>query len=171
MKAESKKEPTDRMRAAGAEIISSLNKIPFPIKTADWFGDELYLTYRPPFVEPYPAEFIEKLKSVALENVRPKIKCVILPDYALNKCTDEERKSDQDKFHNWLDELFWKKYDESKIAELEKTKIMPITKKGKKIMKAMKDEYGKEKGEKIFYASKNKGKIKGVEGKKKGHKK
>lgn len=48
---------------------------------------------------------------------------------------------------------------------------MPITKKGRKIKEAMKDEYGKEKGEKIFYASKNKGKIKGVEGKKKGHKK
>jgi len=35
-------------------------------------------------------------------------------------------------------------------------------------MKAMKKEYGKKRGEKIFYASKNKGTIKGVEkGKKK----
>lgn len=40
---------------------------------------------------------------------------------------------------------------------------MPLTKKGKKIMKAMKEEYGKTKGEGIFYASKNKGTIKGVE--------
>jgi len=40
---------------------------------------------------------------------------------------------------------------------------MPLTKKGKKIMKAMKSEYGKKEGEKVFYASKNKGKIKGVE--------
>ena len=40
---------------------------------------------------------------------------------------------------------------------------MPLTKKGKEIMKSMKEEYGKKKGESIFYASKNKGTIKGVE--------
>ena len=40
---------------------------------------------------------------------------------------------------------------------------MPLTKKGKKIHKAMEKEYGKEKGEKVFYASRNKGTIKGVE--------
>ena len=40
---------------------------------------------------------------------------------------------------------------------------MPLTDKGRKIMKAMKEKYGKKKGESIFYASKNKGKIKGVE--------
>lgn len=40
---------------------------------------------------------------------------------------------------------------------------MPLTKKGKKIMSAMKKEYGNKKGESIFYASKNKGKITGVE--------
>ena len=40
---------------------------------------------------------------------------------------------------------------------------MPLTDKGKKIMKAMKKEYGKKKGEQVFYASRNKGKIKGVE--------
>ncbi len=40
---------------------------------------------------------------------------------------------------------------------------MPLTKKGEKIMSAMKEEYGSKKGESVFYASKNKGKIKGVE--------
>ena len=40
---------------------------------------------------------------------------------------------------------------------------MPLTNKGKKILAGMKDEYGSEKGEQVFYASKNKGKIKGVE--------
>ena len=40
---------------------------------------------------------------------------------------------------------------------------MPLNKKGKKIMKSMKKQYGKKKGEKIFYAFKNKGVIKGVE--------
>jgi len=40
---------------------------------------------------------------------------------------------------------------------------MPKTKKGKKIMGAMKKEYGKKKGEKIFWATKNKGKIKDVD--------
>ena len=40
---------------------------------------------------------------------------------------------------------------------------MPLTKKGKKIMKSMKDRYGKKKGKAVFYASKNKGKIKGVD--------
>lgn len=40
---------------------------------------------------------------------------------------------------------------------------MPLTKKGSKIKTAMKKEYGTEKGERVFYASKNKGTIKGVE--------
>ena len=40
---------------------------------------------------------------------------------------------------------------------------MPLTEKGKEIMKSMKEQYGKKKGESIFYASKNKGTIKGVE--------
>lgn len=44
---------------------------------------------------------------------------------------------------------------------------MPLTKKGSKIMGAMKKEYGTKTGEKVFYASKNKGTIKGVEKKKK----
>lgn len=40
---------------------------------------------------------------------------------------------------------------------------MPLTKKGKKIMSAMKKEYGGKKGESVFYASRNKGKIRGVD--------
>lgn len=48
---------------------------------------------------------------------------------------------------------------------------MPITKKGRKIKKAMqkpksKGGYGKEKGEEIFYASAKKGTIKGTHRKK-----
>lgn len=46
---------------------------------------------------------------------------------------------------------------------------MPLTSKGKKIKKAMAKEYGAKKGERVFYASKNAGKIKGVDrGKKRG---
>ena len=44
---------------------------------------------------------------------------------------------------------------------------MPLTDKGKKIMKSMKKQYGKTKAEAVFYASKNKGKIKGVDKKRK----
>jgi hypothetical protein len=44
---------------------------------------------------------------------------------------------------------------------------MPLTKKGKKIMRQMKEEYGEKKGERVFYASANKGTIKGVHPKKK----
>jgi len=40
---------------------------------------------------------------------------------------------------------------------------MPLTKKGSKIMSAMKDQYGEKKGEQVFYASKNAGKLKGVD--------
>ena len=40
---------------------------------------------------------------------------------------------------------------------------MPLNKKGKKIMKAMKKQYGAEEGEAVFYASKNKGVIDDVE--------
>jgi hypothetical protein len=46
---------------------------------------------------------------------------------------------------------------------------MPLTKKGKKIKRAMQDQYGKDKGEQVFYASQNKGNITGTEkGKKRG---
>ena len=41
---------------------------------------------------------------------------------------------------------------------------MPLTSKGKEIMSAMDKEYGDKKGKQVFYASKNKGVIKGVEG-------
>jgi hypothetical protein len=40
---------------------------------------------------------------------------------------------------------------------------MPLTKKGKTIMSSMKEEYGEKKGKAVFYASANKGRIKGVE--------
>lgn len=40
---------------------------------------------------------------------------------------------------------------------------MPQTAKGRKIKSAMEKQYGKEKGERVFYASANKGTIKGVE--------
>ena len=39
---------------------------------------------------------------------------------------------------------------------------MPLTRKGKKIKRAMKYQYGEEKGERVFYASENKGTISGV---------
>jgi hypothetical protein len=39
---------------------------------------------------------------------------------------------------------------------------MPLNKKGKKIKAAMQKQYGKEQGERVFYASENKGTIKGV---------
>lgn len=39
---------------------------------------------------------------------------------------------------------------------------MPLSSKGRKIMAAMKKEYGEDKGERVFYASANKGRIKGV---------
>lgn len=39
---------------------------------------------------------------------------------------------------------------------------MPMTKKGRKIKRAMREQYGTKKGAKVFYASKNKGTIKGT---------
>lgn len=44
--------------------------------------------------------------------------------------------------------------------------MMPLTEKGHEIMGSMKKEYGAKKGEQVFYASRNKGTIKGVEKKK-----
>lgn len=43
---------------------------------------------------------------------------------------------------------------------------MPLTKKGRKIKKSMEKQYGKKKGESVFYASENRGTIKGVAKKK-----
>ena len=41
---------------------------------------------------------------------------------------------------------------------------MPLTKKGQKIKAAMTEQYGPKKGEQVFYASINAGKISGAEG-------
>lgn len=43
---------------------------------------------------------------------------------------------------------------------------MPETKKGRKIHAAMRRQYGKKAGDRVFYASANKGSIKGVHVKK-----
>jgi len=40
---------------------------------------------------------------------------------------------------------------------------MPLTSKGEEILNAEKKEYGPSKGEQVFYASKNAGKITGVD--------
>jgi hypothetical protein len=40
---------------------------------------------------------------------------------------------------------------------------MPLTEKGKKMMGAMKKEYGAKKGESVFYATVKKKKLKGME--------
>ena len=40
---------------------------------------------------------------------------------------------------------------------------MPLTKKGKKVKRAMAKTYGKKDGEQVFYASINKGTVKGAE--------
>lgn len=40
---------------------------------------------------------------------------------------------------------------------------MPLTTKGRKILRQMEKEYGKGKGKSVFYASRNKGRITGVE--------
>jgi len=40
--------------------------------------------------------------------------------------------------------------------------FMPLNKKGEKIKKAMEREYGKKRGDSVFYASEKKGTIKGV---------
>lgn len=45
---------------------------------------------------------------------------------------------------------------------------MPLTKKGRKIKAAMTKEYGAKKGERVFYASRNAGRIKGVDRTRKG---
>lgn len=42
---------------------------------------------------------------------------------------------------------------------------MPLTKKGRTILTAMQKEYGTKRGERVFYASANAGRIRGVEGK------
>lgn len=47
---------------------------------------------------------------------------------------------------------------------------MPLTKKGKEIMKSMISEYGPKKAKEVFYASANKGRIKGIDYRRKTHK-
>ena len=45
---------------------------------------------------------------------------------------------------------------------------MPLTAKGEKIKAAMTQQYGEEKGERVFYASENKGTISGVHRRRRG---
>ena len=40
---------------------------------------------------------------------------------------------------------------------------MPLTKKGEELIKSMHEQYGKKKGDEVFYASRNEGKITSVE--------
>ena len=44
---------------------------------------------------------------------------------------------------------------------------MPLTRKGTKVMRAMRKTYGAKKGKQVFYASANKEKLKGVRKKRK----
>lgn len=44
--------------------------------------------------------------------------------------------------------------------------MSPLTKKGEKIKHEMQKHYGKKKGEEVFFAAQNKGKIKGTHRKK-----
>lgn len=39
---------------------------------------------------------------------------------------------------------------------------MPLSAKGKKVREAMRREYGRKKGDQVFYASENKGRIRGL---------
>lgn len=39
---------------------------------------------------------------------------------------------------------------------------MPLTAKGKTVKAAMQKQYGKERGERVFYATENKGKVRGL---------
>jgi hypothetical protein len=39
---------------------------------------------------------------------------------------------------------------------------MPLTKKGRKVKGAMERRYGKERGERVFYATERKGSVKGL---------
>lgn len=39
---------------------------------------------------------------------------------------------------------------------------MPLTAKGKKVKAAMQKQYGKERGGRVFYATENKGKVRGL---------
>ena len=52
-----------------------------------------------------------------------------------------------------------------------KSKVAPTITHPRQLKTTMKKQYGKKRGETVFYASKNKGVIKGVEKKKKGVKK
>lgn len=39
---------------------------------------------------------------------------------------------------------------------------MPLSRKGRKIKRKMEEEYGKKKGDQVFYASENSGKLRGL---------
>ncbi|MDA9272051.1 hypothetical protein N9Q05_01540 [bacterium] len=48
---------------------------------------------------------------------------------------------------------------------------MPLTPKGKKVKAAMRKQYGKDKGERVFYATETKGSVRGLAKKRKPTKK
>ena len=46
-------------------------------------------------------------------------------------------------------------------------KVVPLTPKGKKVKSAMRKQYGKDRGERVFYATENKGSVRGLAKKRK----
>jgi len=72
--------------------------------------------------------------------------------------------------HSFLQTTSITEYMENLVRDLpsfgmfskEEVKSMPLTKKGAKIKRSMQKTYGKKKGAKVFYASQNKGTIKGT---------
>lgn len=60
-----------------------------------------------------------------------------------------------------------RRFKSSHLDHFFKEGNMPLTAKGKKIKKAMKKTYGSKKGESVFYAMENSGKLKGAAKKKK----
>ena len=58
--------------------------------------------------------------------------------------------------------MFTKGSIEFEMESVCEVELMPLTKKGKKIKRGMEKKYGKEKGKRVFYASQNKGVIKGT---------
>ena len=53
-----------------------------------------------------------------------------------------------------------------RIVRVRRRVIVPLTKKGEKVLASMKKQYGVKKGKEVFYSSINSGKLKGVHKKK-----
>lgn len=150
-----RKEDFDKMVAAGNFTIVSKQPWGYEVKvkSGNIYGVEIKDTYTKGSAD---GKTKDDYRSMSLEELQDKAK----QGYFELQSDPKLRNHVEIKYPNGKREWIF-------VEKLAKDKYTgdPLTKKGNKILAKMRERYGKKKGTSVFYASKNKGTITGVDGK------